>query len=137
MRTSSWRRRDWSAIRRKTVAGRLAEAMVAALSILPAHIDVRAYRVDGDMLSVSKPLNMRGRFATRLLQKGGRGDRGLSASTSSVAPSTRRFRPFVLASTSVGQEGLDFHTYCHRLVHWNLPSNPVDLEQRGRPRSPV
>lgn len=40
------------------------------------------------------------------------------------------FRPFVLASTSVGQEGLDFHQYCHRVVHWNLPANPVDLEQR-------
>ncbi|WP_245511957.1 DEAD/DEAH box helicase family protein [Rhizobium ruizarguesonis] len=40
------------------------------------------------------------------------------------------FRPFVLASTSVGQEGLDFHLYCHRLWHWNIPSNPVDLEQR-------
>lgn len=40
------------------------------------------------------------------------------------------FRPFVLASTSVGQEGLDFHLYCHRIVHWNLPHNPVDLEQR-------
>ena len=40
------------------------------------------------------------------------------------------FRPFVLASTSVGQEGLDFHQYCHAVVHWNLPSNPVDLEQR-------
>jgi len=40
------------------------------------------------------------------------------------------FRPFVLATTSAGQEGLDFHQYCHRVVHWNLPSNPVDLEQR-------
>lgn len=40
------------------------------------------------------------------------------------------FWPFVLASTSVGQEGLDFHTYCHAVVHWNLPGNPVDLEQR-------
>ncbi|WP_264001796.1 helicase-related protein, partial [Mycolicibacterium gadium] len=40
------------------------------------------------------------------------------------------FRPFVLASTSVGQEGLDFHTYSHAIVHWNLPNNPVDLEQR-------
>jgi hypothetical protein len=29
-----------------------------------------------------------------------------------------------------GQEGLDFHPYCHAVVHWNLPSNPVDLEQR-------
>jgi hypothetical protein len=36
----------------------------------------------------------------------------------------------VLASTSVGQEGLDFHLYCHAVVHWNLPANPVDLEQR-------
>lgn len=41
------------------------------------------------------------------------------------------FRPFVLASTSVGQEGLDFHLYCRKIVHWNLPTNPVDLEQRS------
>jgi len=40
------------------------------------------------------------------------------------------FRPFVLATTSVGQEGLDFHQYSRKLVHWNLPSNPVDMEQR-------
>ena len=40
------------------------------------------------------------------------------------------FRPFILASTSVGQEGLDFHSYCHRVWHWNLPKNPVDMEQR-------
>ena len=40
------------------------------------------------------------------------------------------FWPFILATTSVGQEGLDFHPYCHAVVHWNLPSNPVDLEQR-------
>lgn len=40
------------------------------------------------------------------------------------------FRPFILASTSVGQEGLDFHLYCRTVYHWNLPSNPVDLEQR-------
>ena len=40
------------------------------------------------------------------------------------------FWPFVLATTSIGQEGLDFHQYCHAVVHWNLPSNPVDMEQR-------
>ena len=40
------------------------------------------------------------------------------------------FRPFVLATTSIGQEGLDFHTYCRKLIHWNLPANPIDLEQR-------
>jgi uncharacterized membrane protein YkvA (DUF1232 family) len=40
------------------------------------------------------------------------------------------FWPFVLATTSVGQEGLDFHLYCGDIIHWNLPSNPIDLEQR-------
>jgi hypothetical protein len=40
------------------------------------------------------------------------------------------FRPFVLATTSVGQEGLDFHFYCKKIFHWNLPSNPIDFEQR-------
>ncbi|MEX0663312.1 MAG: helicase [Acidimicrobiia bacterium] len=40
------------------------------------------------------------------------------------------FWPFVLASTSVGQEGVDFHWWCHSLVHWNQPANVVDLEQR-------
>lgn len=39
-------------------------------------------------------------------------------------------RPFVLATTSIGQEGLDFHYYCRKVMHWNLPSNPIDLEQR-------
>ncbi len=40
------------------------------------------------------------------------------------------FRPFVLSTTSIGQEGLDFHFYCRKIMHWNLPSNPIDLEQR-------
>jgi hypothetical protein len=40
------------------------------------------------------------------------------------------FRPFVLATTSIGQEGLDFHFYCKKIFHWNLPSNPIDFEQR-------
>ena len=40
------------------------------------------------------------------------------------------FRPFILASTSIGQEGLDFHWYCRKMIHWNLPSNPQNLEQR-------
>lgn len=40
------------------------------------------------------------------------------------------FWPHVLATTSVGQEGLDFHPWCARVLHWDLPSNPLDLEQR-------
>lgn len=40
------------------------------------------------------------------------------------------FKPFVLATTSIGQEGLDFHYYCRKIFHWNLPSNVIDFEQR-------
>lgn len=40
------------------------------------------------------------------------------------------FWPFILTSTSIGQEGLDFHQYCRRIVHWNLPANAIDFEQR-------
>jgi hypothetical protein len=40
------------------------------------------------------------------------------------------FWPWVLITTSVGQEGLDFHRYCHAIVHWNVPATPVELEQR-------
>lgn len=40
------------------------------------------------------------------------------------------FWPYVLTTTSVGQEGLDFHPWCQTLIHWDLPGNPVDLEQR-------
>ncbi len=36
-------------------------------------------------------------------------------------------RPFVLATTSIGQEGLDFHNYCRVIMHWNLPGNPIDV----------
>lgn len=40
------------------------------------------------------------------------------------------FWPHVLVTTSVGQEGLDFHSWCDRIGHWDLCSSPVDLEQR-------
>lgn len=40
------------------------------------------------------------------------------------------FWPHVLVTTSVGQEGLDFHPWCSRVAHWDLSSNPLDLEQR-------
>lgn len=40
------------------------------------------------------------------------------------------FLPSVLVTTSVGQEGLDFHPWCSSLVHWDLSYSPVDIEQR-------
>lgn len=40
------------------------------------------------------------------------------------------FAPFVFATTSVGQEGLDFHHYADRIVHLAIPANPTAFEQR-------
>ena len=40
------------------------------------------------------------------------------------------FRPFNFISTSIGQEGFDFHVYCRKIVHWSLEYNPVKFEQR-------
>ncbi len=76
-----------------------------------------------------KSTNMRSHFAVAFTKGDGKdkdADRKKVVRNSFNSP----FRPFVLASTSIGQEGLDFHNYCRRIVHWNLPSNPIDLEQR-------
>ena len=76
-----------------------------------------------------KPTAIRSHFAVAFTKGDGKekdADRKKSVRNSFNSP----FRPFVLASTSIGQEGLDFHNYCRRIVHWNLPSNPIDLEQR-------
>ncbi len=40
------------------------------------------------------------------------------------------FWPMVLTTTSVGQEGLDFHAWCKTIVHWDPAAGPVELEQR-------
>lgn len=40
------------------------------------------------------------------------------------------FKCRATCTTSVGQEGLDFHQWCRRIVHWDLPGDPVDFEQR-------
>ncbi|MCH5194281.1 MAG: hypothetical protein J1F11_09990 [Oscillospiraceae bacterium] len=40
------------------------------------------------------------------------------------------FRPLQFITTSIGQEGFDFHVYCRKVVHWSLEFNPVKFEQR-------
>ncbi len=40
------------------------------------------------------------------------------------------FRPFNFITTSIGQEGFDFHKYCRKIVHWSLVYDPVKFEQR-------
>lgn len=80
---------------------------------------------------VVETVRIRCRFALRLadLSSGGTEQELIRTETVHNAFNSP-FRPFILATTSVGQEGLDFHTWCHAVMHWDLPSNPVDLEQR-------
>ena len=76
--------------------------------------------------------SMRARFAAPLRRKrpvGGRREPSPAPSRSGRR-STRRSGPSSSRRPRSGQEGLDFHPYCHAIVHWNLPANPVDLEQR-------
>lgn len=109
-------------------AAGVAHAMASALAIRPSQIDVDDVHVNGEALAISK-FQMRGRFAMRLADY--RDEDGNVARLGGVRDAFNSpFRPFVLATTSVGQEGLDFHPYCYRVYHWNLPGNPVDLEQR-------
>jgi hypothetical protein len=76
------------------------------------------------------PMRFRCRFALRYGQLRSESDKELARAEVVRDSFNSPFRPFVLASTSIGQEGLDFHRYCHAVVHWNLPNNPVDMEQR-------
>ncbi|TGU46793.1 DEAD/DEAH box helicase [bacterium M00.F.Ca.ET.152.01.1.1] len=109
------------------IAG-VSKAIADALSIRPSQIDVEDPTVDGDTIVINK-FQMRGRFAMRLADY--KDEEGGAARLGNVRDAFNSpFRPFALATTSVGQEGLDFHPYCYRLYHWNLPGNPVDLEQR-------
>jgi len=106
----------------------VARAMAQALATRPSQIDVDEVHVEGEALAVGK-FQMRGRFAMRLADY--KDEDGAVARLGGVRDAFNSpFRPFVLATTSVGQEGLDFHPYCYRVYHWNLPGNPVDLEQR-------
>lgn len=113
------------------VASEIAAAAAEAIGLRTAPVvvdDLRPLRVDRK--PSLKKHRMRARFAVRFGDsveiEGKRASRKDAVRGAFNSP----FWPFVLATTSVGQEGLDFHLYCHAVVHWNLPSNPVDLEQR-------
>jgi hypothetical protein len=109
----------------------VAREMCKALKLQASSLSVDHFSTNPGATEIVRDRgSMRGRFALRF------GDEKADDGTERTRTSQVReafnspFWPFVLATTSVGQEGLDFHTYCHAIVHWNLPSNPVDLEQR-------
>ena len=107
----------------------LADAVLTALQVRAATLDVEEPCSDADRIEVRRH-SMRSLFAMRFGSDKSEDEERVRRDTAVSAAFNSPFWPFVLASTSIGQEGLDFHWYCHAVVHWNLPSNPVDLEQR-------
>jgi hypothetical protein len=108
----------------------VAIAMGEALSIrtVPVMVDEVGAGKD-DRVNVSR-FSMRCRYALRFTELRDDSGRTLARLDTVRKAFNSPFRPFILATTSIGQEGLDFHPYCHVVYHWNLPTNPVDLEQR-------
>jgi hypothetical protein len=102
----------------------IAERVRTAMTLRPA-----AYSAF-DPTAPSRPLRFPpARFALRY------GNKRASADEDLRQPDIRSafnspFWPFVLATTSIGQEGIDLHWWCHAAVHWNTPASPVDFEQR-------
>ncbi len=116
---------------RSDVVDGIAGEMLEALSIRTSPVRMDDIRCKGLGAPIDvDPFNIRTRFALRFGDL--RDERGESIQRADTVRKAFNspFRPFILASTSIGQEGLDFHTYCHAVYHWNLPHNPVDLEQR-------
>lgn len=85
---------------------------------------------DSILSKKDKGINIRSHYAVGFYKGEGDDSKIVNRKESIRSSFNSPFRPFVLATTSIGQEGLDFHYYCRKVMHWNLPSNPIDLEQR-------
>jgi hypothetical protein len=121
------------------MAEKMSTELIGALTLRTASLRVDEITVPPYARELKiKPESMHIRFAMRFGDE--RSDEEVAPDAAGGSGPTRKervraafnspFWPFVLVSTSLGQEGLDFHHYCHAITHWNLPSNPVDLEQR-------
>ena len=112
-------------------AEKISETIEKAMSLQAANIavdDIKCTARSGSISLLQK--KMRTNFAVMLSEKESDEGRSVNRISQIRKAFNSPFWPFVLATTSIGQEGLDFHAYCHAVVHWNLPYNPVDLEQR-------
>lgn len=108
---------------------RVADGIAQALSLRTTALLAYDVHADGERVKIEE-IRLRSRFAVRFGAVKDETDQSVKRADVVRRAFNSPFRPFVLASTSVGQEGLDFHPYCHAVVHWNLPTNPVDIEQR-------
>ena len=113
------------------MAGEMSSALASALGLrtsVASVDDITIASAHTDITIASRRL--RTHFALRFGEDRTEDGRGVTRPQQVRDAFNSPFWPFVLVTTSIGQEGLDFHSYCHAVCHWNLPANPVDLEQR-------
>ena len=129
-----WEQSMWGERSFDDAAADCCSRMVEAILPSPSRVHARLFDdfLDGkEQPALREDFRVRTIFALRFGQTEIEAEDGRPVSQDVVRGAFNSpFRPFVLASTSVGQEGLDFHPWCRRIVHWDLPGNPVDLEQR-------
>lgn len=108
------------------------DKMLDAISIHTAAMPVESYKDFKHVVHEKfTPSQMRASFAVNFSKtQSDSKNTAINRKTSVQEAFNCPLRPFVLATTSIGQEGLDFHLYCRKIMHWNLPSNAIDLEQR-------
>ena len=112
--------------------GRIQRMMLDDLRIRTASYDVDTFENFQKRIQGGKGQNlMRAHYAVGFVNSEGADNQKDANRKDSIRGAFNSpLKPFVLATTSIGQEGLDFHNYCRRIMHWNLPGNPIDLEQR-------
>jgi len=125
-----WEPAAWATTTPDDIAAKITEAAAAAITTKTSTVRPDYYRAGPNGIQTVDGAAIRTHFALRYgAARAGEGAGELRDDAVRDAFKSP-FYPFVLASTSVGQEGLDFHPWCHSVWHWNLPGNPVDLEQR-------
>jgi len=107
----------------------LADAIQDAVTLRTSSLSFDEIQIKGTEI-VRQDYRVRCRYALPFGRGRNYDDNAITRASQVRTAFNSPFRPFILATTSIGQEGLDFHQYCHAIYHWNLPSNPVDLEQR-------
>ncbi|MBL38508.1 MAG: helicase [Xanthomonadales bacterium] len=124
----TWEQHAWSEKeQREEISKRCVRQIADTIEPRASRVQAKFYEGNGSSVTTSVT-RLRAVLALRFARI--QSDEGAISQDAVRSSFNSPFRPFVLASTSVGQEGLDFHPWCHRLIHWNLPGNPVDMEQR-------
>ena len=114
------------------MAAEIAQAVNDALTVRTSSLRADEVRLDrlSHSIEVTHDWAIRAHFAVRFGDETSDDGKQVTRKEQVLRAFNSPFWPFVLATTAVGQEGLDFHCYSHAVVHWNLPANPVDFEQR-------